>query len=93
MSRALSRNMVVTVHGTCGSLGYLAIFFINILIILGVVFSSYELLWRSTNEVNTLCPTRFVVDATENSKEGSVIKRKDNQTSEARLYLVDEAKR
>ena len=54
MSRALSRNMVVTVHGTCGSLGYLAIFFINILIILGVVFSSYELLWRSTKQVAVL---------------------------------------
>ena len=30
-------------------------------------------LWRSTKEVNMLCPTRFVVDATENSKEGGVV--------------------
>ena len=29
-------------------------------------------LWRSTKEVKMLCPTRFVVDATENSKEGGV---------------------
>ena len=27
-------------------------------------------MWRSTEEVNIACPTRFVVDATENSKEG-----------------------
>ena len=27
-------------------------------------------LWRSTKEVNMLCPTRFVVGATENSKGG-----------------------
>ena len=26
-------------------------------------------LWRSTIEVKMLCPTSFVVDATENSKE------------------------
>ena len=30
------------------------------------------LFWRSTKEVNMLCPTRFVVDAPENSKEGGV---------------------
>ena len=29
-------------------------------------------LWRSTKEVKTLCPTRFVVDATENIEEGGV---------------------
>ena len=29
-------------------------------------------LWRSTKEVNTLCPTTFVVDATENSEKGGV---------------------
>ena len=29
-------------------------------------------LCRSTKEVNMLCPTRLVVDATENSKEGGV---------------------
>ena len=29
-------------------------------------------LWRSTKEVKMLCPTRFVVDATENSIEGGV---------------------
>ena len=29
-------------------------------------------LWRSTKDVNMLCPARFVVDATENSKEGGV---------------------
>ena len=30
------------------------------------------ILWRSTKEVNMFCSTRFVVDATENSKEGGV---------------------
>ena len=29
-------------------------------------------LWPSTKEVKMLCPMRFVVDATENSKEGGV---------------------
>ena len=29
-------------------------------------------LWRSTKEVNMLCPTRFVVDATKNSKAEGV---------------------
>ena len=29
-------------------------------------------LWQSTKEVKMLCPTKFVVDATENSKEGGV---------------------
>ena len=29
-------------------------------------------LWRSTQEVKVLCSTRFVVDATENSKEGGL---------------------
>ena len=29
-------------------------------------------LWRSTKEVKIFCPTKFVVDATENSKEGGV---------------------
>ena len=32
----------------------------------------FYVLWRSTKEVNMLCPTRFVVDVTENSKEGGV---------------------
>ena len=30
-------------------------------------------LWRSKKQVKILCPTRFVVDATENSKEGGVV--------------------
>ena len=29
-------------------------------------------LWRSTKEMKLLCPTRFVADATENSKEGGL---------------------
>ena len=29
-------------------------------------------LWRSTKEVKVLWPTRFVVDGTENNKEGGV---------------------
>ena len=32
----------------------------------------YVFLWRSTKEVKMVCPTRFVADATENSKEGGV---------------------
>ena len=34
--------------------------------------SEVYVLWWSTKEVKMLCPTRFVVDATENSKEGGV---------------------
>ena len=37
-----------------------------------LVLQKFVLLWRSTKEVKMLYPTRFVVDATENSKEGGV---------------------
>ena len=32
-----------------------------------------NVLWRSTKEVDILCPTRFVVDETENSQQGVVV--------------------
>ena len=35
-----------------------------------LVVQKLTLLWRSTKEVNMVCPTRFVVDTTEKSKEG-----------------------
>ena len=38
-----------------------------------LVLYKFVFLWRSTKEVKMLCPTRFVVDATENSKEGVVV--------------------
>ena len=34
-----------------------------------LVLQKFKFLWRSTKEVKTLCPTRFVADATENSKK------------------------
>ena len=37
-----------------------------------LVLWKFMFLWRSTKEVKMLCPTRFVVDATENSKKGGV---------------------
>ena len=63
--------MYVCLHG--GDLGHLhwlnctATCSVAMLVLLKFMF-----LWRSTKEVNMLCPTRFVVDAAENSKEGGV---------------------
>ena len=41
-------------------------------LVIMLALEKFIYLWRSTKEVNMLCPTRFVVDATENSKEGGV---------------------
>ena len=37
-----------------------------------LVLEDFMFLWRWTKEVQIICPRRFVVDATENSKEGGV---------------------
>ena len=42
--------------------------------------SEVYVLWRSTKEVNMLCPTRFVVDAAENSNEGGVTEVRSSHT-------------